>query len=86
MWAADATTNFLRAPDKMRTLIEAAGFRTRSWDTVVPGPAGPGAPKPEETVQGLVMGAARLAEISAASRVNDHEGRLVMVHAAFDAV
>jgi hypothetical protein len=31
------------------------------------------------------MGTARLAEIAKASRVNDHEGRLVMVHAVFDA-
>jgi SAM-dependent methyltransferase len=86
MWAADATTSHLRTPEEMRAVIEAAGFRTRVWETMVPGPAGPGAPPPEATVQGLVMGTARLAEIAEASRVNDREGRLVMVHAVFDAV
>ena len=86
MWAADATTSHLRTPEAMRAVIEAAGFRTRAWETVVPGPAGPGAPPPEQTVQGLVMGVARLREIAAASRINDREGRLVMVHAVFDAV
>jgi SAM-dependent methyltransferase len=86
MWAADATTSHLLAPAAMRAVIEAAGFRARVWETVVPGPAGPGAPPPEATVQGLVMGTTRLAEIAEASRVNDREGRLMMVHAVFDAV
>jgi SAM-dependent methyltransferase len=86
MWAADAATSHLLSPEAMRAVIEAAGFRTRSWEVVVPGPAGPGAPPPAETVQGLVMGTARLAEIAQASRVNDREGRLVMVHAVFDAI
>jgi hypothetical protein len=86
MWASDKETSHLRTPAEMRAIIEAAGFRTLVWKTVVPMPAGPGAPPPEATLQGLVMGTTRLAEIAQASRVNDREARLVMVHAVFDAV
>src|SRR5262245_26371491 len=34
MWARDARTSFLRAPDDMRAVIERAGIRVRHWDDV----------------------------------------------------
>src|SRR2546425_680760 len=42
MWARDASASFLRAPDAMRALIEAAGFQVRAWDDVTDEVAGPG--------------------------------------------
>jgi SAM-dependent methyltransferase len=85
MWARDATTSFLRTPEEMRAVIEAAGFRVRAWDDVTAELAGPraGGPAPTPTIQTIVMGEA-LAAINAASQRDVDEGRLVSVHAVFD--
>src|SRR5262245_17693199 len=58
MWAPDATTNFLRAPDVMRAMIEATGFRVRAWEDVTAELAGPstGAAVPAHAIQRIVMG------------------------------
>jgi len=85
MWAPDATTDFLRPPDEMRLVIVAAGFQAISWDEVAIGPPPPGRPPPAHTIQALVMGDDRVAEIQRASRRNEDEGRIVMVHAVFSA-
>ena len=85
MWARDAATSFLRTPVEMRTLIEAAGFRARTWDEVTAEASGPGlgAAVPVPSIQHLVMGDA-LAAITSASHRNRDEGRIVMVQAVFD--
>jgi SAM-dependent methyltransferase len=86
MWAADASMDFLRSPEAMRVVIQAAGFEERAWREVTIGPPDPGAPRPPQTVQALVMGDQRVAEIMAASRRNEDERRIVMIHAVFAAV
>ena len=82
MWARDASSHFLRTPDAMRAVIEAAGFRVRIWDDVTTAMAG--APTtdamPPHAVQHLVMGDA-LPAIVAAGHRNREEGRIVMVQA-----
>jgi SAM-dependent methyltransferase len=83
MWARDAATSFLRLPEQMRELIEAAGFRTRAWDDVTEELARPGAAGPAYSIQGLVMGDA-LADIRQAGERNRTESRSVMVQAVFD--
>ena len=85
MWARDATLSFLRAPDEMRALIEAAGFRPRAWDDVTAEAAGPsaGAAVPAHGIPRIVMGDA-LAEIMRAGQQNREEGRIVMVQAVFE--
>jgi MPBQ/MSBQ methyltransferase len=85
MWACDATTSFLRLPEEMRALIEAAGFRARAWEDVTTEIAGSGANavSPTHSIQSLVMGDA-LAAISLTGRRNRDEGRIVMVQAVFD--
>ena len=85
MWACDATTSFLRVPEEMRALIEAAGFRARAWEDVTTEIAGsgPNAASPTHSIQSLVMGDA-LAAISLTGRRNRDEGRIVMVQAVFD--
>jgi MPBQ/MSBQ methyltransferase len=85
MWARDATTSFLRAPDDMRRVIEEAGFRLRDWDDITTEVAGPppGAAIPAHAIQRIVMGAA-LDEITRAGVRNREERRLVMVQALFE--
>ena len=85
MWASDASTDFLRPPDEMRTLIEGTGFRAIAWGEVTPDRPGPGTLPPSHTVQGLVMGDQRVEVIASASRRNEEERRIVMVHAVFAA-
>ncbi len=82
MWAPDATTNFLRAPDAMRAMIEAAGFRATAWDDVTAELAGPstGAAVPAHAIQRIVMGNA-VDEITRAGKRNRDEGRIVMIQA-----
>src|SRR5947208_15525883 len=60
MWARDARASFLRAPDAMRALIEAAGFRARAWEDVTDEIAGPGsaAAIPAHSVQRIMLGEA----------------------------
>lgn len=83
MWAPDPATDFLRGPDEMRALIEAVGFQVRAWGEVAIGPAKPGVTPPRHTVQALVMGDERVNEIMRASRRNEDEHRIVMIHAVF---
>lgn len=85
MWAPDAATDHLRSPGEMRAVIEAAGFETLEWAEVRIGPPAPDAPRPPHTVQALVMGDGRVAEIMRASRRNEDERRIVMIHAVFAA-
>ncbi len=85
MWAADATSDHIRSPAVMRGAIEAAGFVAREWAEVRIGPPAPGVPRPAHTVQALVMGEDRVAEIMRASRRNEDEGRVVLIHAVFEA-
>jgi len=85
MWARDPSTSFLRTPDAMRAVIEAAGFRTRAWEDMTGETAGPatGAEVPAHSIQRLVMGDA-LNEIIRAGNRNRAEHRIVMVQAVFD--
>jgi SAM-dependent methyltransferase len=83
MWARDAATSFLRPPEQMRELIEAAGFRTRAWDDVTEEIERPGAASPAYSIQRLIMGDA-LADIRHAGERNRAERRSVMVQAVFE--
>lgn len=85
MWADDPSTDHIRPPDEMRAVIEAAGFTVLEWSDVWIDRPPPDAPRPAHTVQSLVMGDDRVAEIMRASRRNQNEGRVVMVHAVFTA-
>jgi MPBQ/MSBQ methyltransferase len=85
MWAPDPATDHVRSPDEMRAVIGAAGFTAIEWAEVTVGPPPPGAPRPAHTVQSLVMGDERVAEIMRASRRNEDEHRIVMIHAVFAA-
>ena len=82
MWAPDPTTDHLHTPDAMRAVIEGSGFRAIAWEAVTLGGPPPG-PAPAQTVQRLVMGEARVTEITAAAKRNEEERRIVMVHAVF---
>jgi len=83
MWARDAAASFLRPPEQMRELIEAAGFQTRAWDDVTDESARPGAAGPTHSIQRLVMGDV-LDDIRHAGERNRVEGRSVMVHAVLE--
>jgi len=85
MWARDATASFLRTPDEMRAVIEAAGFRRRAWEDVTAEVAGPsvGASVPPHSIQRIVMGEA-LAEITRAGHKNRDEDRIVMIQAVLE--
>jgi SAM-dependent methyltransferase len=84
MWARDAGSSFLRAPQEMRALIEAAGFRARAWDDVTDEIAGPRdvSAIPQHSIQRIVMGDG-LEEIIRAGLRNREEGRIVMVQGVF---
>jgi SAM-dependent methyltransferase len=85
MWARNADASFLRTPAEMRTLIEAAGFRSRDWHDVTAATTAKqaGAAEPAFSIQRLVMGDA-LEAIREAGRRNQSEGRMVMVQAIFE--
>jgi SAM-dependent methyltransferase len=85
MWARDASTSFLRPPDEMRAVIEAAGFRARAWEDMTTETVGPasGAAVPPHSIQRLVMGDAIDAIIAAGHR-NRAEGRVVSIQAVFE--
>lgn len=85
MWARDATSSFLRSPDEMRAVIEAAGFRLRTWDDVTLEFAGPpgDAALPPYAAQRIIMGDA-LPAIMAAGHRNREERRIVSIQAVFD--
>jgi ubiquinone/menaquinone biosynthesis C-methylase UbiE len=85
MWARDPSTSFLRAPEAMRAVIEAAGFRVRAWEDMTGETTGPatGAAVPAHSIQRLVMGDAIDAIIAAGHR-NRSEGRVVSIQAVFE--
>jgi SAM-dependent methyltransferase len=85
MWARDASMSFLRAPDAMRALIEAAGFQVRAWDDVTDEVAGPGsaAAISAHSVQRIIMGDA-LDDIVRAGQQNRAERRIVMTQAVLE--
>jgi SAM-dependent methyltransferase len=85
MWARDASTSFLRTPDAMRAVIEAAGFRARAWEDMTAETAGPatGAAMPAHSIARLVMGDA-IDEIVAAGHRNRDERRIVSIQAVFE--
>jgi len=85
MWARDASASFLRAPDEMRAVIEAAGFRVRAWEDVTAELAGPstGAALPAHSVARIVMRDA-LDDITRAGQRNRDEGRIVNTQAIFE--
>ena len=85
MWARDATMSFLRPPDEMRAVIEAAGFRVRAWDDVTAELAGPisGADVPAHSIQRIVMGEA-LDAITRAGQRNREERRIAMIQAVLE--
>jgi SAM-dependent methyltransferase len=85
MWARDATTSFLRRPEEMRAIIEAAGFRMRAWDDVTAELAGPstGGAVPAHSIQRIVMGDA-IEGITRAGHRNREERRIVMIQAVFE--
>jgi SAM-dependent methyltransferase len=85
MWAPDPSGSHLREPASMRAAMESAGFRTLTWDVVTVDRTGPSGPPRTRTIQELVMGADRLAAITAASRRTEAEGRLAMIQAVLEA-
>lgn len=84
MWADEPSTSHLRSPAEMRATIAEAGFRELAWEQVATDHAQPQTMPPERSVQGLVMGAERLEAIMRASRRNEVEDRVVLVHAVFE--
>ena len=82
MWARDAATSFLRAPNAMRAVVERAGFRVSVWDDVTAETVGPstGAAVPAHSIQRLVMGDA-IDEIIRAGHRNREERRIVSIQA-----
>lgn len=85
MWARDASTSFVRTPDAMRAVIEAAGFRARAWEDMTAETAGPttGAAMPAHSIARLVMGDA-IDRIVAAGHRNRDERRIVSIQAVFE--
>ena len=85
MWARGPEQSFLRTPAAMRSAIEGAGFRLRTWDDVTAETAGPpaGSAVPAHAVQRLIMGEG-LEAITRAGQQNREEGRIVMVQAVFE--
>ncbi len=84
MWATDATTNFIRTPAEMKTIIENAGFSLQAWEDVTPELTKFRARSefPVHNIQYLVMGE-NLHEILEVSNRNIEEGRIVLVQALF---
>jgi ubiquinone/menaquinone biosynthesis C-methylase UbiE len=82
MWAAAPGSSFLRRPEAMRAVVEAAGFRVRAWEDVTEELA-PRAPVPAQSIQRLVMGDA-LEAILEAGRRNREEGRIVLIQAVLE--
>ncbi len=82
MWARDASASFLRPPDVMRTVIEAAGFRALAWEDVTLTTAG-GSAVPVHAIQRIVMGDDLDAIVRAGQRNRD-EHRIVSIQAVFE--
>jgi SAM-dependent methyltransferase len=87
MWARDASSSFLRTPEAMRGVVEAAGFRPLAWDDVTAEAAGPstGDRVPDYSIQRLVMGDT-IEEITRSGKRNREEERIVMIQAVFERV
>lgn len=83
MWSRDGANHFLRAPEEMRRLIEAAGFRPRQWVEVTGAKETPRPIAPLHTIQSLVMGNEHLAEIRRIGERNESEKRIVMFQGVF---
>ena len=84
MWARDASSSFLRPPDEMRAVMEAAGFRVRVWDDVTEELGGPSpAVTPPHYAPRLIMGEA-LDAITRAQERNRAERRIVMIQAVLE--
>jgi SAM-dependent methyltransferase len=84
MWSRDGVNHFVRKPEQMRGMIEAAGFRLLKWDDVTNEKDPPNTIRPKYSIQQLVMGDDLLAEIRIADKHNDEENRLIMVQAVFE--
>jgi SAM-dependent methyltransferase len=83
MWASEASSNFLRSPADMKSIIEAAGFRQRVWKDITQElAAGRGQPS-RHSIAFLIMGD-RLEAISLAGLRNEEENRVVHAQAVFD--
>ncbi len=83
MWSRDGANHFVRKPEQLRATIEAAGFHLLQWDDVTHEKEPGGAPRPQNSIQQLVMGPELLKEITRASQRNEEEGRMVMIQAVF---
>ena len=85
MWARDVSMSFLRSPAEMRALIEAAGFRARTWEDVTQEITGPstGAGVPAHSIARIIMGDT-VDEITRAGQQNRAEGRVVNIQAVFE--
>jgi SAM-dependent methyltransferase len=85
MWARDASQSFLRTPDEMRALLEAAGFRVRVWDDVTDefSVATPVAALPPYAISKLVMGDELQVIVDAGQRSRT-ERRVLSIHAVCD--
>jgi SAM-dependent methyltransferase len=85
MWARDAGGSFLRTPEAMRAVMEAAGFRVRVWDDITHEFTGGGGIDaiPPQSAQRIIMGDA-LPEIVRAGQRNREEGRMLSIQALLD--
>lgn len=83
MWAADASTSFLRTAEKLRSVIEEAGFRQREWMDLQPANVKRETSGPTTGIQQLVMGDS-LAAIREALDRNREEDRTGLAQAIFD--
>jgi len=86
MWSRDGANHFVRTPEQMQGMIEAAGFRRIKWDDVTNEKDPPNTVRPIQSIQKLVMGAELLNEITRASQRNEDEDRLIMVQAVFERI
>ena len=84
MWSRDGTNHFLRTPEEMRRLIEAAGFQALNWVDVTGAKESPRATTPTHTIQSLVMGKEQLQEIRRLGERNEAEKRLMMFQGVFE--
>lgn len=83
MWARSDEGSFLRTPEEMRALIEAAGFRCRAWEDATEETSVGGVNVPAHGISRIVMGEA-LDAIMAAGLRNREERRIVMMHGVFE--
>lgn len=82
MWADNPDSSFLRSPEEMRALIQAAGFRMRNWVDVTLEFSRRSTPS-ALSIQYLVMGE-RAEALSLNAQRNEAEGRLMNVQAVFE--